>query len=218
MPAIKTSFADFFAKAAIILTNAQANPDIAAALDALGYDAAAIQAGQNLLTTAQTLYDAQIKEYGEQHAATQAFLEAFSQADKSYTTIRRLAAVVFKGDAQHQTDLRLSERKPQVFNPWYQQARHFYATLLADAAAQTQLARYKITPASLQAAQSQAEQAMALNSVQEQEKGEAQNTTQHRDEAIEALDDWLSDFKTVAKIALEDTPQLLEALNLGAIH
>jgi len=79
------------------------------------------------------------------------------------------------------------------------------------------LARYKITPEALQAAQSQVGQTFALNNVQEQEKGEAQEATQQRNAAIEALDEWLSDFKVVARIALEDTPQLLEALNLGAV-
>jgi len=102
-------------------------------------------------------------------------------------------------DAQRQTDLHLNNRKPQTFNPWYEQARHFYTALLADTEAQTQLARYKITPEALQAA------------------GEAQEATQQRNTAIEALDEWLSDFRVVAKIALEDTPQLLEALNMGAI-
>jgi hypothetical protein len=217
MSVINTSFSDFFANAALIITNAQAHPDIAAALDAFGYDAATIQQGQELLTTARTLYDAQIKEYGEQHAATQDFNNAVKQADKNYSAHRRLAAVAFKSDAQRQTDLHLNDRKPQTFNPWYEQARHFYTALLADADAQSQLARYRVTVEALQAAQSQVEQTFALNSAQEQEKGEAQAATKQRDAAIEALADWLSDFKVVAKIALEDSPQLLEALNLGVI-
>ncbi len=217
MPIIKHKFSDFFANATIIFDNSQSNPDIAAALDAFGYDAAAIKEGQALLNTARSLYDAQIKEYGEQHAATQAFLEASKQADKTYAAHRRLAKIAFKKDAQRKTDFHLNERKPQAFNPWYDQARHFYTALLADTEAQTKLARYKITLEVLQAAQSQVEQTFALNSAQEREKGEAQDTTQQRNVAIEALDEWLSEFKVIARIALEDSRQLLESLNLGAI-
>ena len=88
--------------------------------------------------------------------------------------------------------------------------------MLADTEAQTQLARYKVTLEALQTALSDVEQAFTLKSSQEQEKGEAQEATQQRDAAIDALDEWLSDFKVVARIALEDTPQLLEALNLAA--
>jgi len=98
MPTINTSFSDFFAGAALILNNAQEHPEIAAALDALGYNASAIQEGQTLLNTARSLYDAQIKEYGEQHAATQAFVESSKQADKTYAAHRRLAKIAFKKD------------------------------------------------------------------------------------------------------------------------
>ena len=67
----------------------------------------------------------------------------------------------------------------------------------------------------VQAAQAQVEQAMTLNTAQEREKGEAQEATKQRDAALKALDEWLVDFRVIARIALEDNPQLLEALNIG---
>lgn len=146
MSTISSSLSDFFSEATTLIANAQQHPEIAAALDVFGYDTAVLQEGQALLDAALTLYDAQIKEYGEQHAATQAFLEAAKGADNFYAAHRRLAKLALKNDAQRQTDLRLNQRKPEAFNPWYDQARHFYIALLADTDAQTQLARYKITP------------------------------------------------------------------------
>ena len=80
MAMIDTTLSNFFAGAATVLTNAKEQPEIAAALEAFGYDAAAIQEGQALFDTARSLYDAQIKEYGEQHAATQAFKDACEKA------------------------------------------------------------------------------------------------------------------------------------------
>lgn len=217
MAIIDTTLPNFFTGAATILSNAQGQPQIAAALDAFGYDAAALQAGQTLFDAARSLYDAQIKEYGEQHAATQALNEAVTSADKAYAAHRRLAKIAFKTDAQRQTDLHLNDRKPEAHNPWYEQARHFYTAVVADTEAQTQLAKYKITLEALQAAGALVEQTMSLKTAQEKEKGEAQDATQQRNAAISALDEWLADFKVVARIALEDNPQLLEALNLGAI-
>ncbi len=216
MSTISTSLSDFFAEATTLLTNAQEHPEISAALDAFGYDAAVLQEGQMLLDTARTLYDAQIKEYGEQYAATQAFVDETKAADKLYAAHRRLAKIAFKDDAQRKTDLHLNERKPEAFNPWYEQARHFYTALLADTDAQAQLTRYKVTLEAIQSSQAQVAQVMSLKNAQEQEKGEAQEATQKRDAAIDALDEWLADFKIIARIALEDTPQLLEALNLKA--
>jgi len=217
MSVVDASLSDFFTDAATIVANAQQQPEIAAALDTYGYDTAAIQQGQTLLATARSLYDLQIKEYGEQHGATQAFEAACRQADKTYAAHRKLAKVAFKNDAQRQTNLRLNERKSQVYALWHEQARHFYTALLADPAAQTQLTRYKITPEALQAALALVDQAETLKTAQEKEKGEAQNATVQRDAALLALDDWLADFKVVARLALADTPQLLESLKLGAI-
>lgn len=217
MSVISTSMPAFFAGATTILANAQGQPEIAAALEAFGYDATVLQEGQALLDTARSLYDAQIKEYGEQYAATQAFETACLQADKAYTAHRRLASIAFKADVQRRADLHLNDRKPNAYAPWYEQARHFYTALLADTEAQTQLAKFKVTPEALQATLAQVEQTSTLKSAQEKEKGEAQNKTKQRDAAIAALEDWLADFKVVARVALQDTPQLLEALDLGAI-
>jgi hypothetical protein len=54
----------------------------------------------------------------------------------------------------------------------------------------------------------------ASNLTQEKEKGEAQAATQTRDQALDALQEWLSDYLAIAKVALEDNPQLLEALGV----
>ena len=50
--------------------------------------------------------------------------------------------------------------------------------------------------------------------MQEKEKGEAQAATKARDAAIDELQDWLSDYLAIAKVALEDNPQLLEGLGV----
>jgi hypothetical protein len=215
MAVIYSSIPAFLTAAATTITNAQTQATIAAALAALGYDAAVIQEGQTLLDTARALCDTQIREYGEQYAATQAFEAACQQADTTYAAHRNLAKIAFKTDLRRQTDLHLNDRKPRAFAPWYAQARHFYAAVLADPNAQTQLARYKITRDVLQAAQAQVEHAQTLKSAQEKEKGESQDATQRRDAALAALEVWLDDFKVVARIALADSPQLLESLTLS---
>jgi hypothetical protein len=46
------------------------------------------------------------------------------------------------------------------------------------------------------------------------EKSAAQQATQKRDEAFDELCDWYSDFRGIARIALYDDPQLLEALGI----
>jgi hypothetical protein len=52
-----------------------------------------------------------------------------------------------------------------------------------------------------------------LNS-QLKEKGEAQTATQARDEAFDAMQEWMSDFIGIARIALEAQSQYLEMLGI----
>lgn len=46
------------------------------------------------------------------------------------------------------------------------------------------------------------------------ETGEAQAATEARDKALDALMDWMSDFRAIAKLALAGDPQQLEMLGI----
>ena len=45
-------------------------------------------------------------------------------------------------------------------------------------------------------------------------QSEAQAATEKRDKALDALQEWLSDYLEIAKVGLEPEPQLLEALGV----
>lgn len=94
------------------------------------------------------------------------------------------------------------------------QARQFYLNALADATVSEKMADYGITQAKLENGKALLDQAEAANAAQKKEKGEAQQATQERDKAMDSLEEWLSDFIVIARIALEDKPQLLEKLGI----
>jgi hypothetical protein len=47
--------------------------------------------------------------------------------------------------------------------------------------------------------------------------GEAQEATRLRDARLDELDEWMSDFKVVAQVALKENDQWLEKLGFGAV-
>ena len=199
------------------IQNAQAVPEIASALAAFGFDAARIQAGATLLATAETLQAVQVKEYSEQFQATNALNEAQDAADKLFGTQRKLAKLALRDDPEAQKALLLHERKKETLDPWLGQAGVFYKNVLGDPDMLAVLAQYNVTEAQLLAGQTAVVAVANLNANQEKEKSEAQKATKARDKALDDLDEWYVEFRELARIALEDDAQQLEALGLGSI-
>ncbi|MCP4429147.1 MAG: hypothetical protein GY803_32070 [Chloroflexi bacterium] len=198
------------------IENGQSVPEIAAALAVYGFDAAKMQIGADLLTAAVDLHAVQKQEYSEQYAATSALNEARAAADKVYSTHRKLAKLALRDEPEAQKALLLHERKKGALDPWLGQAGIFYKNALGNQEALTALGRYNITTELLTAAQAAVVQVAHLNAAQEQERSEAQRATQERDAALDALHEWYSEFRALARIALADDPQLLEALGIVA--
>ncbi len=195
------------------LANAANNPEIAALLAGFGYDAARIAAGQALYDTAQAAQVAQKQEYGEQYAASQAFETAWKTANETYMQLVKVARVAFSTDPNAATALGIAGRRKPTYPGWLEQAQQFYLTALENAAFQTELARFGVTLEKLQAGKALVDAVVAAKQAQGSETAEAQAATQTRDNALEALDAWMSDFIAIAKIALEGT-QLSEALGI----
>jgi hypothetical protein len=110
--------------------------------------------------------------------------------------------------------LQLVGARKQSIRGWLDQATTFYDNALANEDIQADLARFNITPEVLAEGQAAVEAVARANSQQEQEKGDAQAATAVRDDAVEALDEWMSEFRVAARIALEDEPQQLEKLGI----
>ena len=214
---LRMNIDEFLTRANVAIANARKTPRILAALEVYGYDDAVMQQGQELLDTARALTDAQQKEYGEQYSATAAVNEAMAKADRIYSDHRELAAMVFRDDAGKQAEIGLNQTKKRSFSGRLTQMERFYANLLAKPDMLKAMDRFRVTEEKLLEAQALVEQVKILGEIQQRETGEAQTATKERDAALDALDRWLSEFKTVAKIALADDAQMLEALQFGAI-
>lgn len=101
---------------------------------------------------------------------------------------------------------------PRSYIRMLEAARTFYSVSLDDPEIQSRLARVKITPEQLREVAPLLAEVEAARAVYFKELGEAQHATKLKDEAFAEIDDWMKEFYAIAKIALEDSPQLLESL------
>ena len=110
--------------------------------------------------------------------------------------------------------LELDGAMPRVYVKWLETVKKFYTEMLADTTLQENISRLKVTVEDLNAANTLVNELEAARSEYLREKGESQDATTAKDTVFSELDDWMSEFYAVAKIAMEDNIQLLEALGV----
>ena len=142
---------------------------------------------------------------------------AWDEADAAYMRTFKVARVAFKDSAKGQAAMMLSGTRKHSLSGWIEQATAFYSNLLGNADLLAAMAAFGYDQARLAAEQALVQKVVTANLVQEKEKGEAQDATKQRDAKLDALDTWMSDFKAIATVALEERPQWLEKLGFGAV-
>lgn len=210
------SINDRLTAAQVALDNTQTDPILQEALGALGYSAERLQEGEGLLARAREAHETMTVEYGDQYDATDAMKRAYETANSTYMRHLKIARVALQDERGIAQKLGLNGRRKSTLSDWVEQARPFYDNALSSTEVQTALGRFGITAEQLESGRSQIEAVAAANAVQEREKGEAQDATKRRDASVDDLDAWMSDFRTIARIALEDQPQQLEKLGIYA--
>lgn len=196
------------------IQNALNTEAIKTVLAEFGYDEAKLNEGLALCATATDLHQKQKKEYGDQFAATDGLHIARATANKPYMRHVKLARVALKKDRGAYESLQLSGGRKTSNSGWLQQAKTFYANALSSPEILEKLTPLSMNEQVLQTAQQQVIDVEGKYNSQLKEKGEAQAATQVRDDAFEVLQEWMHDFMTIARIALEDQTQLLEVLGV----
>ena len=126
----------------------------------------------------------------------------------------KVARVALKNNPGAVTKLSLSGTRKKSLSGWTAQATQFYKNALGDKEILTALKEFGMNEQKLKAGLNLVKAIETANLTQEEEKGQAQAATQTKDAAIDELQDWLSDYLAIAKIALEEDPQLLEGLGI----
>ncbi len=198
----------------VALENVATQPEIATIMAEFGYDSALIEDGKQLFTKTRQAYDENVKEDDETSQVYSDFMEKRNSLEDTYSLHRKKAKVIFRKDLEILKRLALDGSIPRAYVSWLETAKKFYAEMIADTTLQTKIARLKVTAEDLNAANTLISELEAARSKYLIEKGESQDATNQKDSTFAQLDDWMSEFYAVARIALEDNIQLLEALGV----
>jgi hypothetical protein len=195
----------------VALQNVETQPTVAATMAELGYESAKLLEGKALLELARQAVDFAVKEGHETTEAYEQFDTLRTQLDNTYVMHRKKAKVVFRDDALTRQKLAIDGTLSRAYIKWIETVKKFYTEAAVETVA-AQLSHLKISQADLTAAQSTIASLEAARATYLKEKGESQDATQRKSTAIDNINDWMARFYAVARIALDDSPQLLEAL------
>lgn len=195
----------------VALENAETQPAISSIMAELGFDTAKIAEGKTLLAQTRSAFDFNLTEDDETSAAYALFSSKKSELEKAFQLHRKKAKVVFRNDSLTAEKLAISGEMQRTYIKWLESVKKFYS-VSTDADIQSKLARLAITTEQLTAANTLLNELETARAAYVKEKGESQDATKAKDAAFAKIDDWMSEFYAVAKIGLEDNPQLLEAL------
>lgn len=186
--------------------------EIATIMAEFGFDETLITAGKALFTKTREAFDFNKKEDDETSESYINFTIAKENLAKTYTLHRKKAKVIFRNEPNILNKLALSGSLPTTYINWLEVVKKFYSVAIGNTEIETKLLRLKVTLTDLINAVAKIGELTLARDEYLREKGESQDSTKSKDKAFGEIDDWMSEFYAVAKIALEDKPQLLESL------
>jgi hypothetical protein len=196
----------------IALQNVETNPIIKPLIEALGYNTAKIDEGKALLNEAKTQFNTNKSLEDTRAKAYKDFEDLKAKIEINYSKDRKKAKIIYKQDALVLKELGIKGIVPKSYVKWLETVNLFYNLLNTDAAILAELAPLQVTQEHVTALIADLNSLEDLRAAYIQAKGNAQNATKTKNKAFKYLEKWMSDFYAVARLALEDEPQLLESL------
>lgn len=195
-----------------LFLNLTKETELATEMASYGYDKEKVAEGKALYDKANELYLKNKKENADETTASLEYRKKLDELLEIYTNHRKRAKVVFRDQADTLKLLALSGSASRNRAGLLKEIEILYVNLNDN---ETLLNEVKIMKISAEDIKSQIQR---LNDVQTahanylQEKGESQQATKDKNEAFAKLEKWVRNLYAVAKIALEDKPQLLEGI------
>ncbi|MFV0377582.1 MAG: hypothetical protein ACK5JD_09790 [Mangrovibacterium sp.] len=194
--------------------NVKKQPVIATALAEFGYPSGRIATGQAYYIAALQVYQQNKSKDDEKLAAHNLFTQKKNALAKLYSTHRKKAKVAFRKDPITLALLAIDGGQPHVYVKWMEMVEKLYNELAKNDSLRVTLAGYKITDTELTQAATLIADTQSARAAYLLKVGESEDATKHKDAALAQIDEWMGDFYAVARIALDQHPQLLEALGV----
>lgn len=194
--------------------NGRNQPLIKSLLASFGYTDEKLDEGWLLYQDTHRVWLDKKREDVETSESYNQFKALFDALEQQYIMDRKKLKVAFMWAPEVLKKLNVNGERPQAYLELMDSMQVCYATLNSDLSLQTKVAHMQLTPEHISASLARLEAIAQARSLYLRENSESQAATELKDQAFAKLDRWMREYLAVARIALEEQPQLLEALGL----
>jgi hypothetical protein len=208
------SIANYLLWSETLLEKALADESMRRSLARIGYDEVTLRALQ--AEHAEVVrFNSAVQLERDQHRQSSAALDdAIIAAQTPYARAVELARALFRSDIERMGRFGLLQRRLRSTSGWLDQARSFFHVLTSDQQAIEAFEHHGVSRGELE------NDAVRLNHVaqalaaRDAESAEAREALRRRDAALDAFDEKIDRFVSVARALLKEQPLLLDKLGL----
>jgi len=198
----------------VLITNSISHEVISQKLSEFGYTSEKLQQGLAMFTQVENFVTDQRKEYNEQYEASDIFYETWDIVKISYMRTLKFVRIAFEGNTKILNDMHANQSRSERYDVWRVDARALYDTLLGDESLINVMLEFGYSFEKLTEEFEDVKNLDTLRNNYLSEKGEAQHSTQIRDQKLQELLVWKGRLVRVARLAFADQPQYLEILGI----
>ena len=204
----------FLERSRTALVNAASNAEIRSRIAKFGMNEEKLQEGLNMHDRASRQKDRHEKEGIDSRLASNAYRQLFEELQALFKRHRDLVRIYFKRKPDILIRLGVSGRLPTRYNEFFDRFGQFYETIQNNPDLQELVLPLDISSDTVSECLDKLQELLTARSGFDNEFAELQDATQEKNRLLLELKEWMDDFDTIAKVALYDNPQLLEALGI----
>ncbi|MFW5701138.1 MAG: hypothetical protein ACOCWM_05550 [Cyclobacteriaceae bacterium] len=208
----KLPFENFVNKVDDLLGQSLSDQGLVSSMSSFGYGLREMEEGRELLEVVRQIDQEQegAMERRKQLNQERGLLQKDLQ--KRYMRIVKLGRIVFDENEMARKALGLDGPREKMFDDWYRQVYMFCRNLIAEKNWLNALKSYGVKRQDLDNILLDLEKLEELNTRFEHAKEISKEMTRKKKKHLLILQDWLSDYLKIARLALEEKPQLLNKL------
>ena len=208
----KTTIAGQLDAARTALSNSLGHPAIQYAVARYGYTPEKLREGSQLYDLAVSSMTAQAAAVAARHDATARMALAEQQVRASYQALAQLARAIFMREPSRRVALGLVGGASQNPAAFLVACEKLFGNAINVAEIKDALAEYGYTVARFEAERAVVDAFEQAYRSQGAAKATARQATHAQREALARLNQWVAQYLKIARIALQDTPDLLSHL------